>query len=117
MEATVTYTGSRRDSGSNYSGAINIPSTVMWNGKLYYVTSIGDGAFYKSNITSVVIPSSVKTIEEQAFINCYSLTSVIIPSSVTAIGESAFSGCRSLTSVNIPSSVTTIGGYAFRDCI
>jgi serine protease inhibitor len=45
-----------------------------------------------------------------------SLTSVILPSSVTSIGESAFLGCYSLESINIPSSVTTIGDYTFSGC-
>ena len=39
-----------------------------------------------------------------------------IPSSVTSIEYNAFSGCSALTSINIPSSVTSIGDWAFSDC-
>jgi len=44
-----------------------------------------------------VIPSSVTTIEENAFSSCTSLTSITIPNSVTTIKSSAFWGCTSLT--------------------
>ena len=44
------------------------------------------------------------------------ITKLVIPSSVTSIGYGAFSGCTGLTSVTIPNSVNTIGDMAFRDC-
>ena len=61
----------------------------------------------------MVIPNSVSSIGEIAFIGWRGLTSVKIPNSVTSIGKGAFSQCRGLTSVTIPSSVTNIGNYAF----
>ena len=39
--------------------------------------------------------------------------SFVIPDSVTSIGEDAFLGCESLESITIPDSVTSIGEYAF----
>ncbi len=81
------------------------------------VTSIGDGAFlYCSGLTSVTIPNSVTSIGSSAFFSCSSLTSVTIPNSVTSIGKDAFRGCSSLTSVTIPNSVTSIGNSAFEGC-
>ena len=71
-EATVTY-----NSYDQYTGSVNIPSSVTYNGSTYSVTSIG----------------------EMAFCYCSGLTSVTIPNSVTSIGESAFSGCRNMTSI------------------
>ena len=62
-------------------------------------------------ITSVVIPSTVKSIGESAFEN-NQLTEVTIPSSVTSIGSYAFSGNK-LTKLTIPSSVTSIERGAF----
>ena len=69
-----------------------------------------------SDLTSLVIPSSVTSIGRSAFSGCSSLTSLTIPSSVTMIGWSAFEGCSGLTSLTIPSSVTSIGNYAFEGC-
>ena len=46
-----------------------------------------------SKLTSLVIPSSVITIEDYAYYQCTNLRSVTIPSSVTYIGKYAFQGC------------------------
>ncbi|MBR6110648.1 MAG: leucine-rich repeat domain-containing protein [Paludibacteraceae bacterium] len=81
------------------------------------VTSIGNYAFmYCRGLTSIEIPSSVTSIENEAFWNCHSLTSIEIPSSVTSIENDVFWNCCGLTSIRIPSSVISIGNYAFSDC-
>ena len=81
------------------------------------VTSIGEGAFVDcSSLTSVTIPNSVTSIGDNAFVDCSSLTSVTIPNSVTSIGDGAFYKCSGLTSVTISNSVTSIGQYAFSFC-
>lgn len=97
-----------------YSGNINLPSIVRVSGQEYQVTSIGGYAFDDcSNLTSIVIPSSITSIGERAFINCKNLTSVTIPPSIKIINWYTFYGCRSLKSVVVPSSVETIGIAAF----
>ena len=81
------------------------------------VTSIDNQAFYNcTGLTSIEIPNSVTSIGASAFLGCSGLTSVTIPNSVTSIGGSAFCGCKSLTSVTIPNSVTSIGDHAFQSC-
>lgn len=99
----------------------NIISNTYENGKGIIkfdgpVTSIGEGAFFCTALTSIEIPSSVTSIGEWVFESCSSLTSIEIPSSVTSIGESAFCECESLTSITIPSSVTSIEDMTFSDC-
>ncbi len=83
----------------------------------YTVKEIGDYAFaYCSAVSSVSIPSGIRTIGDMAFYSCSALSSVSIPSGVTTLGERAFSNCLALSSVSIPNSVTTIGDMAFSGC-
>jgi len=74
-------------------------------------------AFYRlTNLASITIPSSVISIDSNAFSDCKDLTNVIISEGVKNIYGFAFYRCTSLTNVIIPSSVVFIGNNAFRDC-
>ena len=100
---------------AKYSGDVAIPSSVVYLGNTYSVTSIGSWAFaFCDELTSVTIPNSVTSIDMDAFQEC-SLTSITIPNSVTDIRFEAFRNCG-LTSVTIPSSVRSIGYGAFFGC-
>ena len=102
--ASVTYKNSDYNS---YSGSVVIPSSFVYNGTTYTVTSIGNWAFYNcSGLTSITIPNSVTSIGRFAFDNCSGLTSVTIPNSVTSIGGGAFLDCSGLTSITVASENT-----------
>lgn len=114
----VTFRGNYYNSYlDEYSGAVSIPESVIYNGSTYSVTRIGNSAFSScSGLTSVEIPNSVTGIRSSAFSSCYSLTSVVFSNSMTYIAFEAFYKCSGLTSVVIPNSVTSIGAYAFDEC-
>ncbi|MBQ0085919.1 MAG: leucine-rich repeat protein [Prevotella sp.] len=102
---------------SDYKGIVNIPASVSYDGEVYSVTSIGEGAFSDcSDLSYVIIPNSVTSIGDDAFYNCSGLASVTIGNSVTSIGDGAFMYCSGLTSIEIPNSVTSIGENAFYKC-
>ncbi len=67
-------------------------------------------------VTELVIPDSITSIGDFAFLGCASLSSVTFPDSVTSIGNGAFNGCACLSSVTFPDSVTSIGNFAFSNC-
>ena len=122
VEIPESVTTFRNNAFDNCSRLMSI--TVDSGNKVY---SSVDGVLYNKDntklikcpngLTSVKIPGSVTTIEENAFAYCSNLISVKIPGSVTEIGNSAFSDCSNLTSVEIPESVTTIGYGAFDNCL
>ena len=91
---------------------VNVPAEI--DGK--NVVKIGNGAFMRSEVTSVTIPDSVIEMGSNVFYSCIELTSINIPNGVKEIGAMAFDSCAALKSIKIPDSVTTIGKHAFSGC-
>jgi hypothetical protein len=100
-DGTLTITGYI---GSG--GVVFIPGTI----NNFPVTSIGDWAFYSTDVTNVTIPDSVTNIGDGVFFDCESLTNVTIGNSVIDIGNWTFAFCSSLTSVNFRGDVPSLGG-------
>lgn len=67
-------------------------------------------------LSSITIPSSVKTLKLNAFKNCCSVTSVTLNNGLIHIEESAFNNCCSLSTITIPDTVTDLGVNAFKSC-
>ena len=104
-------------SNPKYSGNIDIPSTVFYEGTNYTVTSIGAEAFFDcTSLTSVTLPNSIRSIGKYTFGKCTSLTTITLPNSITCVGDGVFSKCTSLNSITLPNSITTIGSDAFLQC-
>ena len=80
------------------------------------VTNIGSWAFDSSDVTSVTILEGVTSMGDAVFYFCRSLMSVTFPTTLTSIPSGTFQSCVVLTNVVIPNGVTSIGSYAFHSC-
>ena len=80
------------------------------------VKTVAEGAFFASQLQSVVLPDTLTEINDTAFSNCRQLETIIIPEGVREIGYATFSSCWKLREIEIPGSVHTIGKYAFEGC-
>lgn len=105
----VTITGIQAGTVSEFT----IPDTL--DGRT--VTKIGKGAFLSNQtIKSVVLPDSVREIEEKAFSGCVRLQSVTFPKQLYRIGTGAFENCSSLSAAILPEGLSSIAPWAFANC-
>ena len=102
--------------------SVVIPSSVS-EGNTVYDSRENSNAIIdtKSNkllfgCKNTVIPSSVKTIGESAFVDCVGLTTIEIPEGVATISEYAFQDCTGLTEVILQAGIKKIDEYAFDGC-
>lgn len=85
------------------------------------VETIGDKSFQNASstsqwLTSILLPETVKRIDDHAFDNCRDLRALDLPEGLTDIGGYAFYGCTGFTSFVFPESLSSIGSYAFHGC-
>jgi len=113
---TGTNTVEIKGYNTNKEQAIIIPSSVNYNGKTYYVTSIGRDVFRHNDVSKIVIPEGVTQIGNFAFAYCSKLVEIILPESLESIGSNAFSRNPSLVNVNLPSNISSIDDRAFYYC-
>jgi len=77
------------------------------------VTLIGFGSFQEKELTSVILPNGITSIESGAF-NNNKLRNIIIPANVILIGFSAFAN-NQLESITIHNNSAVIRGRAFEN--
>lgn len=105
---TYTVTGM----GNVTDGVIVVPS--VYEG--LPVTAVARSAFANNvNITAVILPDSIVTINSRAFDGCTALTEAVLPNNAT-MGEYVFNGCKNLVKVNLPANLTTVPRYTFYEC-
>ena len=108
--------------------SVEIPSTVTAIGDLAFcctdiqqitlppkLRKISRGLFETSAIREIVIPRSVQTIADAAFVDCRHLESVTLPASLKTIQSRAFHCCDRLARINLSPTVT-VGHNAFGMC-
>ena len=93
--------------------------SIVAGGQAYYGNYttendiIGKKMFYQcSSLQSMVLPSSVTTIKDEAFANT-GLTSIDLPNSVKSVGDDAFAYCNNLATVVIGKRVNTLSKGSF----
>lgn len=118
---------------SDYAGQVVVPSSVVYGGTTYTVTGIDNYAFDDSDVTSIKLPNTIRTIGNSAFAYCALLTEIELPSSVVSIGSSPFTGSgikKPVTYGNtllycptsyegeyhIPMGITELAGSVFSEC-
>lgn len=78
----------------------------------YGVDIITRMSFANSKISKVVIPSSVTSIETEAFADCINLAAVVFENlganGTLTIGDRAFKNCEALTSITLPARLKEI---------
>ncbi len=101
------YTGKRR--------FITMPSIIEGRP----VTRIGMSAFRdNTTIRELILPETLKYIDEYAFARCTALTHIQIPKSVEAIAPYAFFECVRLSTVGTVQNgaLKSVGDFAFGSC-
>lgn len=105
--------------------AVNFPDglTVLPNdffsaNRSVYRSSIpGHGSLYAFsnavNLNDVVLPDTLKIIEERAFYNCTSLTSITLPDSVEYIGDGAFANTGLQGELLLPLNLRKVGNIGY----
>ena len=108
-EPTVTVAAKVKENVASYG------ISSWYQGKK--VTVIGEFGFsWCTNLTSITLPDTIKTISDRAFEGCSKLTSCNLSAGLETIGEYAFQDCVLIERVVIPSSVTSIGQWCFCRC-
>ena len=105
-------------------GVETVPSYICKNMSLLdtivlpsSVRSLGECAFMNcSKLKSINLPVTQKTLPASFFEGCTSLESIELPATLTTISTDAFYGCTKLANVNLHEGITTIGLRAFYNC-
>ena len=100
------------DNDGNYKAMQNITGAVVLPDDVKIVSK---GTFGNCNISELVVPEGVESIEEHAFDGCGDLIRISLPESLKNIGAGAFSGCG-VIHLKVPDGVEKIGMDAFYDC-
>ena len=80
------------------------------------VGEIGSYAFYQSNIEEISFSEGLRVIKDNAFSECGQLRTALLPKSLETIGNFAFELCNQLPEVILSEGLLEIGNAAFQGC-
>ena len=98
------------------TGNVKIPKYVIYESKIYPVISIASKGFQQSQILTILLPDTLKIIDDYAFSYCQNLTNITLSNSLENIGYGAFNETK-ITQINILSPFNIkVETFAFRNC-
>ena len=122
----------------NLRGEAKIWATILYEGNVYPVTRVKNGAYSAEGITSlklsydmeeieagafketrlreVYIPSSVKKVGPASFCEIKTLKTAFLEEGVEDLGGTVFAGCTALEEVRLPSTIKKMDIYVFDGC-
>ena len=114
LDSTAMTASVARQNNTTAVGDIVVSDTVQYNGRNYAVTSIAENAFMEcKQLTSIVLPHTLRAMGDNVFLLCTGLRSCIIPdSTITEIPFEAFLKAG-LVEFRVPEGVTTIVQRSF----
>lgn len=106
-------------SSNAYSGALNIPATIRYNGTTYAVVAmINNSRYTQSNITKVTLPKSLRYIGDYGLSYLSNVRSIEIPENVTSMGSYVFSNSNNLTAIKmnavVPPTISSMSGSSYK---
>ena len=94
---------------------LEIPEKIVIGGYEYTITCIGRAAFAGYwNVDEIIIPNTVESIGDYAFLHS-SLKHIVIPPSVLSIGNRAFGHCPKLKSLTLPNATIQLGDNLYTE--
>lgn len=81
------------------------------------LVSIGDSAYYGTNISSINIPANVKKIGDYCFAKCVKLNTLSVSEGIEVLPTGFIDGATALKKCYLPLSVKVIGENAFRSTV
>ena len=114
QRAYVTHPG---DWSAGYTGEVVIPSQISYGGRTYTVTSVDENTFAGCDeLTSVLLPPTVRAVSSCAFVGCSSLRQVSLPETIEGFGSCVFTGCTSLEQAILPRHAEFVDTLTFYCC-
>ena len=92
---------------------VTIPSYIDDEAVLYVASSAFKNAL---KLEEIVLPNTVKTINDFAFIGCINLKNVVLSEGLTNLGDEAFANCKSLEEITLPAELNSGDGTWFIGC-
>ncbi len=106
---TVTWLGTDCFRGLLGLEEITLPKNLTYLPKYCFATCL---ALKKINLKE----TNIEQIGPSCFESCEALTDIILPESLKFLDDACFNNCKSLEQVTLPSGLKQIGPIAFNDC-